>query len=268
MVKIGTRWYLIASIYSRTVHGVGGFSYWKGDENTTITEVDWKSKPEQSLDGEDLCAGQLVQVGDPLVPVRMDSLECPVEPMGRSVDLGAGSISIEERGSRGVRLDPHLSDLINRGTILDLRDITPTTIYGSATHENGVTAVKGGSEARYGFDAYGETRLPDTYGRIIVDYVLDLSDANSRAGLLLKNTDSAVRHFVYVDRAASMLVIYSRTPKATMSALRRKSSLKIGAISKSRSSWMGRLSMCSSTIGILSSAASRRPGSTNSKTSR
>ncbi len=212
MVKIGTRWYLIASIYSRTVHGVGGFSYWKGDENTLITDVDWKSKTEQTLDGEDLCAGQLVQVGDRWylfgwVPANPSSSQ-----WGGALTL-AREVYQLKNGDLAVRLDPYLANLINRGTILDLRDTAPTAVYGSVTQDAGVTAVQGGSEARYGFDVYGEARLPGTYGRVIVDYRLDLSDGTSRAGLLLKNTDTAVRHFVYVDRTSSLLLIYSRTPE-------------------------------------------------------
>jgi len=212
MVKIGTRWYLIASIYSRTVHGVGGFSYWKGDENTLITDVDWMSKTEQSLDGEDLCAGQLVQVGDRWYLFGWVPANAQSSQWGGALTL-AREVYQLKNGDLAVRLDPYLTNLINRGTILDLRDATPTTVYGLATQESGVTAIQGGSEARYSFDAYGEVRLPDTYGRVIVDYIVNLTDGTSRAGLLLKNTDSAVRHFIYVDRPSSMLIIYSRTPE-------------------------------------------------------
>lgn len=212
MVKIGTRWYLIASIYSRTVHGVGGFSYWKGDENTVITDVDWKSKQEQFLDGEDLCAGQLVQVGDRWYLFGWIPANAQSSQWGGALTL-AREVYQLKNGDLAVRLDPHLTGLINRGTILDLRDATPVSVYGTVTQEADKVAVLGGGEARYGFDAFGEARLPGTYGRVIVDYEIDLSDASSRAGLLLKNSDTAMRHFVYVDRASSALVIYSRTPE-------------------------------------------------------
>ncbi len=59
MFKIGNRWYLFTSIYGRTNNGVGRPTYWIGDVGKKILENDWQSKPENSLDGDDLCAAQV-----------------------------------------------------------------------------------------------------------------------------------------------------------------------------------------------------------------
>ena len=61
LIKIGNRWYIFASIYGRSQHGVGRLSYWIGDENLDPYEVDWTTKKEHHLSTEDLAAAQIVQ---------------------------------------------------------------------------------------------------------------------------------------------------------------------------------------------------------------
>lgn len=60
LIKINRRWYLFASMAHRTVHHVGGLSYWVGDVDTDPEKVDWDKKPRFMLTSEDLCATQLV----------------------------------------------------------------------------------------------------------------------------------------------------------------------------------------------------------------
>ena len=59
MVKIDTRWYLIASLAHKTIHHVGPLSYWIGDEGKSPDEVDWLNKQRHELTSEDLCAAQV-----------------------------------------------------------------------------------------------------------------------------------------------------------------------------------------------------------------
>jgi len=59
MIRIGSRWYLIASMARRTVHWVGAPSYWIGEENTPIDAQNWGAKQEHILESEDLCAAQV-----------------------------------------------------------------------------------------------------------------------------------------------------------------------------------------------------------------
>lgn len=53
LFPIGTRWYLLASLYDRAV---GKASYWVGDAPTGP----WQARKPSSLDGKDLCAAQVV----------------------------------------------------------------------------------------------------------------------------------------------------------------------------------------------------------------
>jgi len=59
LIKIGRRWYVFASLAHRTVHHVGGFSYWIGDIDVDPEKVDWDHKQRHVLTSEDLCATQL-----------------------------------------------------------------------------------------------------------------------------------------------------------------------------------------------------------------
>lgn len=59
LIKIRRRWYLFASLAHRSVHHVGGFSYWIGDEDMSPEKVDWEHKPRHMLTSEDLCATQI-----------------------------------------------------------------------------------------------------------------------------------------------------------------------------------------------------------------
>ena len=65
MIKIGSRWYLLASQYDGVNDRVGGGpNYWFSSENKGIGETDWQNVEKYTLDGKDLCAGQLVQKDD------------------------------------------------------------------------------------------------------------------------------------------------------------------------------------------------------------
>jgi sucrose-6-phosphate hydrolase SacC (GH32 family) len=63
MFKMGDRWYLWTSLYGRSNNGVGRPTYWIGDAGKKILENDWQNKPENSLDGDDLCAAQVASDG-------------------------------------------------------------------------------------------------------------------------------------------------------------------------------------------------------------
>ncbi len=60
--KIGDRWYLYAGVSGQTIHGVGPLSYWVGEPNATIDEMDWVNLPTHKLDGEDLQVPQIENI--------------------------------------------------------------------------------------------------------------------------------------------------------------------------------------------------------------
>jgi hypothetical protein len=66
MFKLGNRWYLLASLARRTNNYVGCPSYWIGDAGKTTDDVDYSSKTEMRLEGEDLCAAQVAFDGSQL----------------------------------------------------------------------------------------------------------------------------------------------------------------------------------------------------------
>ena len=63
LVKIGDRWYIFASRYGQSVHGVGRLSYFIGDKDVNPYDVDWTTKEEYFLTTEDLAAAQVEEKG-------------------------------------------------------------------------------------------------------------------------------------------------------------------------------------------------------------
>ena len=63
--KIGNRWYLLSSPSGTgTMGNVGRMCYRVGPEKTLPQNVDWNNLEERYINGQDLHAAQLVQVGD------------------------------------------------------------------------------------------------------------------------------------------------------------------------------------------------------------
>lgn len=60
---IGDRWYIFCSLWGESIHNVGRLRYYVGDPGKTIDEQDWTTKQAHYLDGEDLCAAQIVDIG-------------------------------------------------------------------------------------------------------------------------------------------------------------------------------------------------------------
>jgi hypothetical protein len=64
LLKIKNRYYLFYSVYGNSVHGVGKLTYRIGDEGVDPYDVDWTTKEEHFLTGEDLCAAQVAKKGN------------------------------------------------------------------------------------------------------------------------------------------------------------------------------------------------------------
>jgi len=215
MLKIGDRWYIIASIYSRTVHGVGGLSYWKGEVNTPITDESWIDKTEQFIDGEDICAAQLVEVGNKWYMFGWIPNIANGSQWGGALSI-AREVYQLENGDLATRLDPYMTDLLNQGQIYDMSSGEISTVYGNALVSDSQVQLQSGTETRYDFAAFSEAKLPDTYNRVIIDFKLTIPEGDNKAGIILKNQDTAMRHFVYINRTNSTLYIYTRTPEGNL----------------------------------------------------
>lgn len=192
MCKIGDRWYIFASLYSRSVHGVGRLSYWKGEAGKTIDETDWSAAYEQFIDGEDICAAQLVEIGGKYymfgwVPQLADG-----GTWGGALSL-AREVYQLPNGDLGTRLDPYMTRLLNKGKLYRAEESI---------------ALSGGEEA-YNFSDYAQTDLPGTYGRAMLDCTLDLS-GGTKAGVLLADPATPELSFVYLDKTMSMLYVMAK----------------------------------------------------------
>lgn len=111
MFKIVDRWYLWTSLYGRSKNGVGCPTYWVGDPGKKILENDWQNKPENSLDGEDLCAAQVAFDG------KKNYMWGWIEKKWEGGDWG-GHLNLPHEvyqlpdGLLGTRLDPEVGDKI------------------------------------------------------------------------------------------------------------------------------------------------------------
>lgn len=116
MFKIGNRWYIFASRYGHSPHGVGRLSYWIGDENTPIDGQDWSSKTEHYLDGEDLCAAQIVAVGEKYYMFGWFPQDYAGGNWGGPLNLPR-EVFQRDDGTLGSRIDPALDELLDRGVM-------------------------------------------------------------------------------------------------------------------------------------------------------
>lgn len=60
---IGDRWYIFCSLSGYSIHNVGRPRYYIGEAGKRIDEQDWTAKEAHYIDGEDVCASQIIDVG-------------------------------------------------------------------------------------------------------------------------------------------------------------------------------------------------------------
>lgn len=184
MVKIGNRWYIFASIYGRTGHGVGAPSYWMGDANTPIDQVNWSSKPEMFLDGEDLCAAQLVQVGTRWYIYGWLPPFAGGGGWGGALNI-AREVYADPDGTLKTRLDPYITNLLNGGSLYRFSQGNTTSVYGDwNVSTSGATFTGNGYNfSSLNMSQYGELKLPQTYRQTLVQFDVDLSSTTKTAGI-------------------------------------------------------------------------------------
>lgn len=130
--KIGDRWYLFYSEYGTgTAGNVGRLSYRVGDKNVLPQNVDWNAKTEFCLDGGDLHAAQLCQVGDKYYMFGWLNYKPHASVWGGYLNL-AREVYAGEDGLLYSRADEYLTRLLNKGLI--------KTLESDSASLNGVTA--------------------------------------------------------------------------------------------------------------------------------
>ena len=115
--KIGDRWYLFYSVVGTgTAGGVGLLSYRIGDAGMAPQDVDWNAKTEYALDGGDVHAAQLCEVGDKYYMYGWINYQPHSNVWGGYLNLPR-EVYQQSDGSLKSRLDPYLSKLLNKGFI-------------------------------------------------------------------------------------------------------------------------------------------------------
>lgn len=208
MMKIGDRWYLFASVYGRTTNGVGGMSYWKGNSNTPIEDQDWELIPEQMLTGEDLCAAQIVEVGNRYyifgwIPSKTNG------SWGGTLNI-AREVYVLPNGDLATRLDPYLTDLLNKGKVYEMSDDDFAESGHWIASDNSITLADGGT-SRFGFadEDFSVYNLAGQYNRNLITFSLDMSDVtNDYSGVMLDGNGRQV--YIYIDKTNDTLFIKSK----------------------------------------------------------
>lgn len=129
---INDRWYIITSIWGQSIHSVGRPTYFIGDKGKDFLENNWAEKEPHYLDGEDLCAAQLVDVGDGhwlmygWIPKTSYTNTEEVYFNGeRDHGLWGGNINVarevyqNEDGTLSTRLDGQMQQLLSRGKLFE-----------------------------------------------------------------------------------------------------------------------------------------------------
>lgn len=115
--KINNRWYLLYSVSGTGTKGnVGKLAYRVGDINVPLKDVNWTSKPELYLDGEDLHAAQINEVGDKYYQYGWLNYQYNTSVWGGYLNL-PHEIYQDEDGTLRSKLDEELLRLLNKGLI-------------------------------------------------------------------------------------------------------------------------------------------------------
>ncbi|MBR1581912.1 MAG: hypothetical protein IJ656_03295 [Bacilli bacterium] len=114
---IGNRWYIFYSVVGTGTKGnVGKFAYRMGDENTLPQNVNWEEKEERYLDGEDLHAAQLNEVGDKFYAYGWLNYQYNTSVWGGYLNI-PHEVFVDSDGTLSSRLDEELLRLLNKGQL-------------------------------------------------------------------------------------------------------------------------------------------------------
>ncbi len=191
--KIGNRWYLFYSIYGTGSAGnVGNLSYRVGDENVSPDKVNWNAKEEFALDGGDLHAAQVCQVGDKWYMYGWLNYTPHANVWGGYLNM-AREVYVKDDGTLAARCDSYLTDLLNMGRVATFEDANTTS--GNLSYNDGTfTAAQG-----------GRATLDGEYGRSLLFADVELPAGADRAGYEL--SAGGRNYFVGLQRANGKLYL-------------------------------------------------------------
>jgi len=200
--KLGNRWYLSTGISGQSVHGVGGLSYWFGEEGQTIDQIDWQNLPTHRLDGEDLCVPQIEKVADKYYMFGWMPQQYSQGYWGGYKNL-AREVFQNEDGTLGSRFDLMATKLLNKGRYFDLnQNSIVSQNFDIANWENDSIVFKGASKVNISGKANSS----------FVKYHVDLEDATSVSLLsAFEGTADVISSTVYLDGGKTYVKVTDQT---------------------------------------------------------
>lgn len=179
LMKIGDRWYVFVSVAYNTAHQVGPLQYWTGDAGLDCMDVDWSQKEFSFLDGEDLCAARVTQVGEKTymwgwIPSTYDTM--PWAPWAGYLNLPREIVQRRD-GSLGGRLDPALSRLLNYGNVYTLSNGNFEIASGEVTFSDGALNMRGENNRAY----------MGSYSRNYITFAVDMKNSDKAAYVMSQN---------------------------------------------------------------------------------
>lgn len=213
IVKIGDRWYLFASLYGQSVHGVGAMSYWMGEKNQTLDDIDFAKNGERRLDGEDVCAAQIVQVGTRFYMFGWIPKQASGNYWGGALNI-AREIYQKEDGTLGSRMDPYMTDLLNKGNLFALNSNSMSSNVGlySINDTSLIFEGNGQENSTANYKNYHEVNLPGRYNRTIITFKVKANGAKD-VGVKIRNDDKTS---FYTNAVLSLdsneMMVYSKEP--------------------------------------------------------
>lgn len=208
ILKIGRRWYIFASIYGRTSNGVGAPSYWIGDMDTRVDQVDWNQKEELFLDGEDLCASQIVKIGTRYYLYGWVAPHAGGGGWGGAINVAREIYALPD-GKLATRLDPYMTQLLSGGSLYGFQQNGTTAQQGTWSVDSTSASFTGGGVSMSGLNmsAYGELLLPGTYRRTLIESRLSMGNSSKVAGFKLLQKGAADYATVAVDKKNGQLIV-------------------------------------------------------------
>lgn len=213
IVKIGDRWYLFASLYGQSMHGVGALSYWTGEKNQTLDDVDFNKNGERRLDGEDVCAAQIVQVGTRFYMFGWVPKQAGGNYWGGALNI-AREIYQKEDGSLGSRMDPYMTKLLNKGNLYSLNQDTLESKANEYKIENSSLFIEGDGKANssMNYKNYHEVNLDGRYDRTMVTFKVKANGAKD-IGIKIRNEDKTSFYTnAIVSLDSNEMAVYSKEP--------------------------------------------------------
>lgn len=166
--KIGDRWYMFYSVYGTgTAGGVGRLSYRVGGAGVSPENVDWQNTPERSLDGGDLHAAQICEVGGRYYMYGWIGSAPDANVWGGYLNI-AREVYVKQDGTLGTRCDEYLTNLLNKGRVAEL-NADNTALAGMSADGGKFTALSDNAAAV----------AEGTFGRSLIFARLDISSSDN-----------------------------------------------------------------------------------------